>query len=197
MVLLGVHSKQMVSILVFLQFPQASFPFLPAWPIVTLMLLQEGAVCVKPLLTGRCASFCSEAQSLDWFAHGSVLAGDEYMWGLSYSPKGTLDTSPIRLPHTVVQTLVQIQSQLPGLGQRLFVKESQSLSVLARLRSRAFSPLKAVGINCPSILFTLNSSVCSFHFSYVFFEMLQVSEAPVLTALSDPTSALIFHPYLA
>lgn len=136
-------------------------------------------------------------QGLDRFAHGSVLAGDEYMWGLSYSPKGTLDTSPIRLPHTVVQTLVQIQSQLPGLGQRLFVKESQSLSVLARLRSRAFSPLKAVGINCPSILFSLNSSVCSFHFSYVFFEMLQVSEAPVLTALSDPTSALIFHPSLA
>lgn len=65
-------------------------------------------------------------QGLDRFAHGSVLAGDEYMWGLSYSPKGTLDTSPIRLPHTIVQTLAQIQSQLPGLGQRLFVKESQS-----------------------------------------------------------------------
>lgn len=66
---LGVRSKW-VSSLAFLKFLQASFPFFSAWPIVLPMLLPEGAVCVKPLLTGHCVP--ASIQRSRWPALGLV-----------------------------------------------------------------------------------------------------------------------------
>lgn len=126
---LGVCSKQMVSILIFLRFLQTSFPF-----SFCLALCSSGASssrrrCLCPSLAhSHCVSISEVQVARDWgrFACGPILAGDEYIWGLLCAPKGALDTSLIRLPHTTVQTLAQTLGQLPGLGQRLFVKESQS-----------------------------------------------------------------------
>lgn len=87
--------------------------------------------CLCQTLAHRspCTSFYSEVQvARDWgrFTYGPTLPEDEYILCLLCSPKGALDTSFIRLPHTTLQPLVQTPGQLPGLGQRLFVKENQS-----------------------------------------------------------------------
>lgn len=118
-------------------------------------------------LTAGCQLLCCGpgGQGLGQSACGPVLAGDEYTRCLLYSPEGALDTSLICLPHSTVQTLAQTPGQPPGLGQRFFVKESQSqfypcpveISCLLSIRKQRHT-------NHPSILFSLNNSVCSLHF---------------------------------
>ena len=106
-------------------------PFLSAWPIVPLGRLQgEGAVCVKPRLTGHLVP--ASIQRCRWPGTGVGSHMGQFWLGMNTCcaccapQRGALDTSLTRLPHTTVQPLVQTPGQLPGLQQRLFVKERAS-----------------------------------------------------------------------
>lgn len=136
---LGVYSTQMVSILVF----QTSFPLSFCLDHCSFGTSSRRRSCLCQTLVHQppCTSFYSEVQvARDWgqFTYGPVLAGDEYMLCLLCSPKGALDTSLICLPHPTVHPLVQTSGQLPGLEQRLFVKESKSHVCPCPVKSPAF-----------------------------------------------------------
>lgn len=98
---------------------------LSAWPIVLVDPLEgEGAVCVSPLLTGHLVP--ASIPRSRWPGTGVGSHMSRFWLGMNTccaccSPKGALDTSLTRLPHTTAQPLVQTPGQPPGLGQRPFV----------------------------------------------------------------------------
>lgn len=142
------------------------------------------------------ASFYSEVQvARAWVGlHvGQFWLGMNTCGACCISPKGTLDTSLICLPHTIVQTPAQTPGQLPGLGQRLYVKESPAQVCPCPVEvSCPLSIRKQRHANRPSILFFYTA-----HFVPLVFlrHSLRYSEClkyPPQWHYLSPKSAIIF-----
>lgn len=176
----------MVSTLLFLKSLQTSFPFSFCLAHCSLGASSRKRRYLHPTLLT--ATVCQLLfQRFRWPAIRVGLHMGQVWLGMSsaccVSPRA-LDTSLIRLPHTIVQTLAQTPGQRPGLGHKLFVKDIQSHACPCSVEVSCLLPSREQWhTNHPSISSSSNNSVCS-NFSYVFFEMFEVSEVPTPMELS-------------